>query len=351
MKFMHLFYHKVRVFVFRIKLKNNRFIHDFFIFCKKNHISDDKIYGIVKIYKTEQINKVNDYLYLKLSSQDQNTFIRFFMKRFLNIETATEEEIKIIDAAFSKVKKLYSEQCESDGSVEFDFRDKKLRFYGFPKTKKGKNEAESCLLNYFDVTHAFYLTEYEMEGFNPENGEIILDCGAAHGDTALLFSALYPDSTVYSFEFEDSQFSILKKNLKVNHIEKNVPVQAFLYSDSARHFLDKEYKIAATEYSDGQKNIEIETLSIDDYVEMQGIGKIGLIKFDIEGGEQAALQGVIKTIERDKPLLYIPIYHLNDDIYKIPEFIYRLKMNYDFSIKWTDKKVWGVDCVLFVRFR
>lgn len=88
MKFMHLFYHKVRVFVFRIKLKNNRFIHDFFIFCKKNHISDDKIYGIVKIYKTEQINKVNDYLYLKLSSQDQNTFIRFFMKRFLNIVSA-----------------------------------------------------------------------------------------------------------------------------------------------------------------------------------------------------------------------------------------------------------------------
>ena len=100
----------------------------------------------------------------------------------------------------------------------------------------------------------------------------------------------------------------------------------------------------------GENTDEIETLALDDYVEEHGIRNIGLIKFDIEGGEQEALKGCARTIRSQRPLLYIPIYHLPSDIYAIPAFLKGLGMPMEFRLKWTEKKVWGVDCVLFVKF-
>lgn len=349
MNFVYKFYLRTKVCISKIKLKNNRFACDLFAFCKTINLSVNTIFSILLNYR-EHMAEINEFLYLKLSSEDREIFIRFFLKRFFGIDTATEEEIKIIDEAFSAVENMYVEKCEADGSIEFNFKNKKIKFYSWEKTRRGENEAETRLLNYYDVAHAFYLTEYEKNGFNPENGMTILDCGAAHGDTTVMFHTLYPDSLIYSFEFGDIQFSNLKKNLSINNIEKVVPVLAFLYSDSGKHFLNSDYKIVDTEFSDGEKNCEMETIAIDDYVEMKGIEKIGLIKFDIEGGEQAALQGAIKTIKKDKPLLYVPIYHLHNDIYEIPKFLHELDMPMEFSLKWTEKKVWGVDCVLFVHF-
>lgn len=77
---------------------------------------------------------------------------------------------------------------------------------------------------------------------------------------------------------------------------------------------------------------------------------IGLIKFDIEGEEQEALNGAIKTITKEKPILMIPIYHRDDYLYKIPKFLHDLNMPFEFALKWTEKLILGVDCVLFVKF-
>lgn len=349
MKFIYKVYYIIIIYISKIKFRKNGFACDLFAFCGKINLPADKLFHILKMYQ-DSMDKINRFLYLKLSPEDRNIFIRFFLKRFFGIDTATKEEIEIIDEAFTKVESLYMEHGGADGVVEFSFRGRELKYYSSERARKGANEAETRLLNYYDVTQAFFLTEYEKEGFNPENGMVILDCGAAHGDTALMFNTLYPDSMIYSFEFGDVQFLDIKDNLRINNIEKVIPVQAFLYSDSKKHFLDKDYKIVDVEYTVNCKNSTIKTLSLDDYVESRGIEKIGLIKFDIEGGEQAALQGAIRIIQKNKPFLYIPIYHLNEDIYKIPEFLHMLNMKMDFSLKWTEKKVWGVDCVLFVRF-
>ena len=71
---------------------------------------------------------------------------------------------------------------------------------------------------------------------------------------------------------------------------------------------------------------------------------------DIEGGEQDALRGALQSIKRFKPKLMIPIYHLEDDIVEIPRLLHSLNLRMEFSLKWTEIRAWGMDCVLFVRF-
>ncbi len=92
---------------------------------------------------------------------------------------------------------------------------------------------------------------------------------------------------------------------------------------------------------------EIKTISIDDYVIENGIENIGLIKFDIESGELETLKGAIKTIKNQKPILAMPIYHLESEI---PNFLENLGISMKYSLKWTEKLIWGFDCVLFVKF-
>lgn len=166
-----------------------------------------------------------------------------------------------------------------------------------------------------------FLTEYILDGFNPNNGDVILDCGAAHGDTLLLFKSLYPDSSVYSFEYEMENVKSVEMNIRENSLKDVYITQTFLYSNTGIGNLNKNtYKIVS---SSNQETIVIKTLALDDFVEENKLENIGLIKFDIEGGGgQEALKGTVRTIKSQKPLLYIPIYHLQSDIYTIPEFLH-----------------------------
>lgn len=52
------------------------------------------------------------------------------------------------------------------------------------------------------------------------------------------------------------------------------------------------------------------------------------IKMDIEGAEFAALHGARKIIQRNKPKLAICIYHCDEDMLRIPEYIHELVPEY-----------------------
>jgi hypothetical protein len=61
------------------------------------------------------------------------------------------------------------------------------------------------------------------------------------------------------------------------------------------------------EAAEFQEFSTIETDTLDNVVSDNGIGKINLIKIDIEGYEMHALRGAQKTLERFKPKLFIEV--------------------------------------------
>ena len=74
---------------------------------------------------------------------------------------------------------------------------------------------------------------------------------------------------------------------------------------------------------------EIEVTSLDDTI----TGKVSFIKMDIEGSEMDALKGAKETIQKNHPKLAICIYHSNEDMLRIPEFIHELVPEYELYIR------------------
>ena len=86
-------------------------------------------------------------------------------------------------------------------------------------------------------------------------------------------------------------------------------------------------------------------LKLDTIDDIVGDEKISLIKMDIEGAELNALRGAVKTLKRCRPILAISVYHRQDDLITIPQFIKSIYENCKFYIRKYDKihPLWELD--------
>lgn len=64
-----------------------------------------------------------------------------------------------------------------------------------------------------------------------------------------------------------------------------------------------------------------------------GDGKCSFIKMDIEGAEWEALHGASDTIRREKPKLAISIYHSNEDMLRLIEYVHELVPEYRLYVR------------------
>mgnify|MGYP000930825285 FL=1 len=86
-----------------------------------------------------------------------------------------------------------------------------------------------------------------------------------------------------------------------------------------------------------------EGVAIDDHVE----GRVSMIALDVEGSEQRALQGAVKTIARDHPRLCVCLYHTLDDYFTIPRLLhemsgYRLQVRHHSCISVIETVLYAV---------
>jgi FkbM family methyltransferase len=75
---------------------------------------------------------------------------------------------------------------------------------------------------------------------------------------------------------------------------------------------------------------QIQTEKIDNVCENE---KVSMLKMDIEGAELEALKGAEKTIIRDRPVLAICVYHKEEDLITIPQYIRSLHHDYKLYIR------------------
>jgi FkbM family methyltransferase len=61
--------------------------------------------------------------------------------------------------------------------------------------------------------------------------------------------------------------------------------------------------------------LEVEVAPVDEVV---GAGPATFLKFDIEGAEPGALQGAAQTIARDRPVVAVSVYHVQDHLWTLP---------------------------------
>lgn len=138
--------------------------------------------------------------------------------------------------------------------------------------------------------------KYLSATFDVEKQDIVFDIGCADGNFAL--SIIDKVKEVYLFEIED----IWMKPLELTFAP---------YKDKV-HIIKK----CVTKKSD-----KLST-SLDDFCEVNGIDRIGLIKMDVEGYEQDVLQGAKKMLKEGRiDKVVACTYHRIDDAEKIGELL------------------------------
>ena len=173
-----------------------------------------------------------------------------------------------------------------------------------------------------------------------------IDAGAYIGDSALIFDE-YTSGKIHSFEPMQREFNLLKKTIEMNEKQNIIPVNLGL-SDKQKQIIVKNSDATRNFYGDRADEI-IKLTTIDDYVEKNNI-KVGLIKSDIEGAEQALLRGAEKTIKRDRPVLVMSIYHNTHDFFDIKELIESWNLGYKFKIEKNNTRIL-IDTMLICEVR
>ena len=106
-----------------------------------------------------------------------------------------------------------------------------------------------------------------------------------------------------------------KKDKKLMHINRKN-----LGASHVRKYFSKVNKPFRSSHK-----IKIEITKLDNFIEK--IGKVSVMKLDIEGMEYVALQGAQKTINRFKPIIQFELLAQN---YKTPK-IFKFLENYGYS--------------------
>lgn len=157
------------------------------------------------------------------------------------------------------------------------------------------------------------------------------DVGAYIGDILEQWVQCYGERLKIYYGFEPDKQQFLELSHKIDKLELKeksmiYPVGLGDQNVSLRFIEGGEAGRIADE-----GNVIIETARLDD-LNVNVTGKL-CIKMDIEGFELNALKGAEETIKKYKPELAICIYHKQEDIYKIPEYIRQLVPEYNCVIR------------------
>ncbi|MDE7062404.1 MAG: FkbM family methyltransferase [Lachnospiraceae bacterium] len=216
-------------------------------------------------------------------------------------------------------------------------------------------EYSSMLMgDFFDIIapSIFGSEEYVREGAYEsgevviEKDDIVLDLGANIGMFSCVGAA--KGKAVYAFEPTPGTRKLLdqQKELYDNLMTEEYAVSnqvgtcMFAVNDmTTDNYNTGGNTLFAERLGDSAAQIEVKTITIDEFVRERGLESVDFIKADIEGAERYMLEGAKETLVRFAPKLSLCTYHLPDDPQVLEELILRYNPNY--VVRQGAKKLWA----------
>ncbi len=183
--------------------------------------------------------------------------------------------------------------------------------------------------NYFDQYFPIDIPAFSERW---SGGEVFVDCGAFNGDIDDAFAKRVKDySKIFAFEPDRKNIAELEKR-KQTIINLHIVRAASSDHEGILRFSEQK-KSGSSHVVEGEHTsdeIEVSCTTID---KVLNGGKCDFIKMDIEGAEWEALHGAADTIKKYRPKLAISIYHRDDDMIRIPEYIHDLVPEYKLYVR------------------
>lgn len=151
-----------------------------------------------------------------------------------------------------------------------------------------------------------------------------IDCGAYRGDSAAdMISALSPEKVIAA-EPDTRTYKKLCAFAESESRAEVIPINCAVGEKSGTvEFSATAGRSGSTNYvAHRAKTEEVPLTTVDEIA--KDLGRVDLIKYDVEGDEWEALRGSLETVKRDGPCLAVSVYHRTDDLIKLPLYVHSL---------------------------
>jgi len=163
--------------------------------------------------------------------------------------------------------------------------------------------------------------------FKSSNNLTILDIGACEGEESIRYSRIFPNSKIYAFEPLPSNQKLIKEHIKKYDVD-NVELVPFAVSNKkgASHFyvssghpkeqtndLDWDFGNKSSsllkpninnnpDWLDFNKKIDVETITLNDFIIDRQLKEIDFIHMDVQGAELKVLNGARDHLKNMKAI-------------------------------------------------
>lgn len=224
-----------------------------------------------------------------------------------------------------------------EGYTEKDFGSRWSRFEKI-RSEVGNNLKFNFFKNYFSLfgfkssvypDTGIFPDNYHLEILKKDNYDTCLDIGAYIGDSAYIINKMLKPKTIYAFEPDVNNKIILSENIKLNKLtDKVIPVKFATGSKSGTAYFESVN--ASSSLNNKKTGNKVSIITIDDFVKVEKIKKLDLIKMDIEGAELDTILGARASIAKFKPDLVIAIYHRGKHFFELPNILKNIVPGYKF---------------------
>jgi FkbM family methyltransferase len=142
-------------------------------------------------------------------------------------------------------------------------------------------------------------------------GDVILDVGANFGYYGLtLARALQGECTVHALEPDPVNFERLRRHVECNQLDSVVQTHALGVSDRegqtrlSRHPKNSGHSAVA---ADGEVG-GVQLTTLDCFCDAAGLERLDIMVLDVEGLEERALAGAVRSIARFRPLIFVELF-------------------------------------------
>jgi len=189
----------------------------------------------------------------------------------------------------------------------------------------GCDETEICDLIFSTCPH-WIEGPYEYNMVKLNKGDIVIDAGACLGE----FSALAGIKGCKAYAFEPVPSIIENYLSKTAEWNPNITIIQKALSNKREELIFSEVTAGSAnlERQKEERQLKVQAIDLDSFIEENNIPRVDFIKADIEGAERYLLMGAKQVLKKHAPKIAICTYHLPDDPQVLRNLILEANPNY-----------------------
>ncbi len=147
------------------------------------------------------------------------------------------------------------------------------------------------------------------------NAQNVIIAGAYFGDQAIpVANNIKSTGICHTFEPNKNNSDLIIENAKLNNLDNIIINNLALWNKSNEKLIfEGEDALASTVEANTSSANALHTITIDDYVSQNKVGKVDLLMIDVEGSEIKVLQGAVEMMKQNKPVVVFETHSLYDD--------------------------------------